>query len=130
MKIAAGQVVFDTEVPGSSRPRIALFSEATEDPNPIHVDAAFALRCGFPDVIQQGPMTTAHFARLLAAAFGAERLRVLDVSFSAPVFPLEVLRFKAIAGETTGDRVRLDLTAEKTDGIVTARGYAEVEAVR
>ena len=129
MKVAPGQVVFDTEVPGSSRPTIALFSEATEDPNPIHVDAAFARRCGFPDVIQQGPMTTAHFARLLAAAFGGERLRVLDVSFSAPVFPLEALRFKATAGETTSGRVHLDLVAEKADGTVTARGYAEVGAI-
>lgn len=128
MKVAPGQVVFDTEVPGSSRPTIALFSEATEDPNPIHVDATFAQRCGFPDVIQQGPMTTAHFARLLAAAFGSERLRVLDVSFSAPVFPLETLRFKATAGETDGGRARLELVAQKADGTVTARGYAEVDA--
>lgn len=128
MKVVPGQVVFDTEVAGSSRATIVLFSEATEDPNPIHVDAAFASRCGFPDVIQQGPMTTAHFARLLAATFGSERLRVLDVSFSAPVFPLETLRFKATAGETDDGRVHLDLVAEKADGTATARGYAEVDA--
>ncbi|MGI9026191.1 MAG: MaoC family dehydratase [Burkholderiaceae bacterium] len=126
--LTAGQIAFDTEVPGSSQAIIALFSEATEDPNPIHVDAAFALKSGFPQVIQQGPMTTAHFARLLAAAFGAARLRVLDVSFTAPVFPLDALRYKAVAGHATEGRVRIELTAQKADGTVTARGYAEVEA--
>lgn len=128
---SAGDVVFDTEIAGSSRATIALFSEATEDPNPIHVDAAFAERCGFPQVIQQGPMTTAHFARLLARAFSASRLRVLDLAFSAPVFPLEALRLvatvAAVAAVEAG-RLRIDLQATKADGTVTARGHAEVDA--
>lgn len=121
-----GQLLFDVEIEGSTRPGIALFSEATEDPNPIHVDDAFAHRCGFPQVIQQGPMTTAHFARLLAGAVGAERLKVLDVSFSAPVFPLESLRLKATVAEVQDGRARIDLIAQKADGTVTAKGTAEV----
>ena len=124
---SAGDVVFDTEFAGSSRATIALFSEATEDPNPIHVDDAFAERCGFPQVIQQGPMTTAHFARLLALAFGASRLRVLDLAFSAPVFPLEALRLKANVVAVEAGRLRIELLAAKGDGTVTARGHAEVD---
>src|SRR5262249_57879847 len=65
-----GDVVLDQTLPGASRAAIALFSQATEDPNPIHVDEEFAKRCGFPQVIQQGPMTTAHFARLLGERCG------------------------------------------------------------
>jgi len=91
MSIAVGQLVFDRRVAGASREAIAMFSEATQDPNPIHVDDAFAKACGFPQVIQQGPMTTAHFARILAEAVGADRLKVLDVTFTAPVFPQEAL---------------------------------------
>lgn len=127
----AGDVVFDSEIARSSRATIALFSEATEDPNPIHVDDAFAERCGFPQVIQQGPMTTAHFARLLALVFGASRLRVLDLTFSAPVFPLEALRLRATVARVAADeagRLRIDLLATKGNGIVIARGHAEVDA--
>jgi acyl dehydratase len=122
-----GDVVFDVRLPGSSRQAIALFSLATEDPNPIHVDDAFAERCGFPQVIQQGPMTTAHFARLLAEAVGAARLKVVDVSFSAPVFPLEALQLTAtVAEQSAADTIRIDLLARKQDGTVTARGSAQV----
>ncbi|MFW2357982.1 MaoC family dehydratase [Hydrogenophaga sp.] len=122
-----GDVVFDVEVPGSSRNTIALFSQATEDPNPIHVDDAFAKRCGFPQVIQQGPMTTAQFARLLVGVFGSGRLRTLDVSFSAPVFPLESLQLLATVSDVPSpDALRIDLVARKADGTVTARGTAEV----
>ncbi|WP_151447089.1 MaoC family dehydratase [Lacisediminimonas profundi] len=123
-----GQVLFDVEIPGSSRELIALFSEATEDPNPIHVDDDFAHDCGFPQVIQQGPMTTAHFGRLLAEAVGAGQVKMLDVSFSAPVFPLEALRLNAVVGEVRDGRAQVVLQAQKADGVVTAKGTAEVVA--
>ena len=64
-RFSTGAIVLDTVVQGATRDRIALFSQGTEDPNPIHTDKAFAESAGFPDVLQQGPMTTAHFARLL-----------------------------------------------------------------
>lgn len=123
-----GQVLFDVEIPGSSREMIALFSEATEDPNPIHVDDDFAHDCGFPQVIQQGPMTTAHFGRLLAEAVGTGQVKTLDVSFSAPVFPLEALRLSAVVAEVRDGRAQLALQAQKADGVVTAKGTAEVVA--
>ncbi len=122
----AGDVAFDVQVPGTPRDLIALFSQATEDPNPIHVDDAFAKSCGFPQVLQQGPMTTAHFARLLAQHFGAPAVQVLDVSFVAPVFPMESLRLVATVKEVQPAVVTLDLQASKSDGSVTARGTAQV----
>jgi acyl dehydratase len=121
-----GQQLFDVEIEGSSRSLIALFSEATEDPNPIHVDEAFAIRCGFSQVIQQGPMTTAHFARLLSNAVGQERVKMLDVAFSAPVFPLEVLRLKATVVSIENGLAKIELSAQKLDGSVTAKGTAEL----
>ncbi len=123
-----GDTLFDVEVPGSSLERIAQFSLATEDPNPIHVDPEFAKACGFPQVIQQGPMTTAHLARLLAQHCGADRVRWLDVNFMAPVFPLEALRMQARVAEVTGEAGQVELTVTKVDGTVTARGQAGIGA--
>ena len=122
-----GDLVLDWALPGASRAAIALFSEATEDPNPIHVDDGFARRCGFPQAIQQGPMTTAHFARLLAERFGPARLKLLDVTFTAPVFPEEELRLTARVAKADGD-VTLDLVAAKADGTTTAKGIAVIAA--
>lgn len=123
MSFAKGDVVFDVTWPGASRGQLALFSEATEDPNPIHVDEDFAHRAGFPTVLQQGPMTTAHFARLIEEHAGRDRLEVLDVNFLAPVFPEEKLRLVASVTEA-GPRVTCALVATKEDGTETARGEA------
>jgi len=118
-----GDILFDVTVPGSTRERIALFSEATEDPNPIHVDEAFAKSAGFPQVIQQGPMTTAHLGLLLTKKVGAGKLKVLDVSFTAPVFPEEALRMTGTVTKIDGD-VTVELVSQKQDGTVTAKGFA------
>ena len=119
-----GDVLFRHEQPGATRAAIALFSEATEDPNPIHTDLAFAQSCGFPQVIQQGPMTTAHFARLLAEKVGAQRLKVLDLTFTAPVFPDEPLTLIATIANVQDDDITVDLNAATRDGTVTAKGFA------
>ena len=123
MQLRVGDIVLDELVPGATRGAIALFSEATEDPNPIHVDDDFARRCGFPQVIQQGPMTTAHFARLLTRAVGRGRLRALDLSFTAPVFPDEALKLLATVA-AVDPAITLNLVAQKADGTVTAKGEA------
>lgn len=119
-----GDVIFDETRPGASREQLALFSAGTEDPNPIHVDDAFARRAGFATVLQQGPMTTAHFAMMLAAKFGA-RLKSLDVTFTAPVFVGDALRLVAKV-ESDGEMMALALTATKPDGTQTARGTAVI----
>jgi acyl dehydratase len=123
MDLQIGQQVFNKEIAGSSKESIAMFSLATEDPNPIHVDEAFANKAGFPQVIQQGPMTTAFFASLLVQEFGINRLKVLDVTFTAPVFPGEALTLtsEVIAID---DAVQLALSARKADGTQTAKGLA------
>ncbi|MDE0256111.1 MAG: MaoC family dehydratase, partial [Rhodospirillaceae bacterium] len=96
----------------------------TEDPNPIHTDEEFAKAAGFPTVLQQGPMTTAHFARLLAERVGQDRLRWLDVTFTAPVFPEEDLKIEAVVTAVDGEAVTCALTASKGDGTVTAKAEA------
>ena len=124
MDPTAGDVVFETIVPGADRARIAEFSAGTEDPNPIHTDEAFARAAGFPTVLQQGPMTTAHFARLLAETVGPERLRWLDVTFTAPVYPDEALTLTAVVAGVRDRIVTCTLRAAKADGTATAKGEA------
>ena len=123
-----GDVIFDEARPGASREQLALFSAGTEDPNPVHVDDAFAKRAGFAAVLQQGPMTTAHFAMMLAARFGA-RLKSLDVTFTAPGFVGDALRLVAKV-ETVGADIVCALSATKPDGTQTARGTARIKPAR
>lgn len=123
---ATGDVLFETTLPPTGRVRVAQFSQATEDPNPIHVDDAFAARAGFKTVLQQGPMTTAQFARLLSDVAGAAALRVLNVTFTAPVYPEDSLTLRAEVTVTT-PRLACALSARKSDGTETARGIAELE---
>ncbi len=121
-----GDVIFDEARPGASREQLVLFSAGTEDPNLVHTDDDFAKRSGFPTVLQQGPMTTAHFGTMLAARFGA-RLKTLDVTFTAPVFVGDALRLTAKV-ESAGDEIVCVLTAHKPDGTQTARGTATIRA--
>ncbi len=123
--LKAGDLVLDEVKPGASREQLALFSAGTEDPNPIHVDEDFAKASGFATVLQQGPMTTAYFAHLLAGRFGAARLRSLDVTFTAPVFPGDRLRFTARV-RAAAPEITLDLAAAKEDGTPTAEGEAVI----
>ena len=122
-RFATDDTVLDIVVKGATRSRIALFSEGTEDPNPIHTDKAFAAAAGFPDVLQQGPMTTAHVARLLTERAGT--LRSLDITFKAPVFPEEDLRITAQVDSVAADgAVTCRFSVEKIDGTITASGIA------
>ena len=120
-----GEILFDVELAPAGRDRVAEFSEGTQDPNPIHVDEGFARHAGFPTVLQQGPMTTAQFARLLEQRMGEGRLKVLDVSFTAPVFPEDALILRAEITDVD-DVIRCALLAKKPDGTQTAKGFAEL----
>jgi acyl dehydratase len=122
---AKGDVLFEKKLASPGRGRVALFSTATEDPNPIHVDEAFAAKAGFPNVLQQGPMTTAQFALLLSEIAGAPALKSLDVTFTAPVYPEDELILRAEVTDV-GSTVRCVLSASKPDGTQTAKGTAEL----
>lgn len=126
---AKGDILFEKKLASAGRERVALFSIATEDPNPIHVDDAFAAKAGFPNVLQQGPMTTAQFALLLSEIAGASALKSLDVTFTAPVYPEDELILRAEVTDV-GTTIRCALSASKPDGTQTAKGVAELDIAR
>ena len=70
-------------------------------------------------------MTTAQFARLLGNAVGDDKVRLLDITFTAPVYPDDTLILRAEVSEP-GPVTRCTLTAIKSDGTPTAKGIAEV----
>lgn len=124
-KYKHGDTLFEETIAPAGRERVALFSQATEDPNPIHVDDEFANRAGFKTVLQQGPMTTAQFAHLLARSVGNDAVKLLDITFTAPVYPGDTLVLRAEVTEV-GELMRCSLTAIKDNGTQIAKGVAEV----
>ncbi len=124
MSYTIGDTFIDVTLPGKDHGELQEFSEGTEDPNPIHLDRAFAKAAGFPTVLQQGAMTTAHFARLLVEEVGRDSLRWLDVTFTSPVYPGENLQIKAQVTGVEATMVTCSLTAETGDGTITARAEA------
>ena len=124
-----GDLIFKTTQPGSYAAQLTEFSAGTQDPNPVHLDDGFAKGAGYPGVLQQGPMTTGHFTRLLEEKIGQGALTFLDVHFTAPVFTDEPLTLTATVTETLpSGEVVCALACAKEDGTRTAHGEARFRA--
>ena len=66
--------------------QIDAYAEASGDPNPIHVDAEFALSVGLPGAIAHGLLEMGILAEAVAVwAGGADHLQLLQVRFSKPL---------------------------------------------
>lgn len=76
-------------------PQAALIYRLSGDYNPLHADPKVAAAAGFPRPILHGLCTYAVACRALlrlACANEPDRLKAMDVRFSAPVFPGETIR--------------------------------------
>jgi acyl dehydratase len=79
----------------TTRPEQALYYRLNGDDNPLHADPAVAAKAGFPRPILHGLCTLGVVCHALIASlagYDAQRLRALDLRFSAPVFPGETIR--------------------------------------
>ncbi|WP_291297770.1 MaoC/PaaZ C-terminal domain-containing protein [Elioraea sp.] len=77
-----------------TRPEQALLYRLNGDLNPLHADPAVAAKAGFPRPILHGLCTmgvVGHALVRLCCAGAPERMRRLDLRFSAPVFPGETI---------------------------------------
>ena len=75
--------------------RAALIYRLSGDYNPLHVDPAVARAAGYERPILHGLCTlgvAGHAILKTCCGYEADRLRALDVRFSAPVFPGETVR--------------------------------------
>jgi acyl dehydratase len=76
-------------LPGLSRRQLAWMTVETGDLNPLHLDAGYAGRRGFADVVAPAPLVTASIERALGRRpTGAQVVPSgLDLRFHAPVHP-------------------------------------------
>jgi acyl dehydratase len=113
--------------------RIAYMAVSMRDPNPVHVEDQYAVRCGLPGVIAHGTFVTSSLGLVVSRAVGVAALRRLRVDLTAPVVPGDTLSTEAVvvalapAGphEDRGtELVTVELTATRADGVPVGRGTA------
>lgn len=115
--------------PGTvSRHVLALFGAGSGDTNPIHVDLDMARAAGFDDVFAHGMLSVAYLGRLLTESFGHERLRSLDIRFTAITPVLAEPVCTAVVRELVDGEAHLDLAVVLADGTTTVAGTAVVAA--
>lgn len=81
-----GDMLPPLSLPAVTRATLALYAEASGDPNPIHVDVAFARAAGMPDVLAHGMLLMAWLGRLLTNWAPQRDLREFGVRFSAMTY--------------------------------------------
>jgi acyl dehydratase len=84
----------DAVLTAATHPAQALLYRLSGDPNPLHVDPAFAARAGFDEPILHGLCSYGVAGRALVAELGqgvAANVTSIAARFSSPVFPGETL---------------------------------------
>ena len=101
----------DATVSVATSPRAAAIYRLSGDYNPLHVDPQFAAEAGFDRPILHGLSTYGHVCKAIMRARGLDAfMRVMDGSFTAPVFPGDrlaislwhdgpVTSYRVVAGE-------------------------------
>jgi acyl dehydratase len=110
-------------------PQAALIYRLSGDRNPLHADPSVARDAGFPRPILHGLCTYAiagHAVLGVLAGFQPERLRRLDVRFSAPVLPGDTIT-TTIWQEGPG-RAAFRCHVAEREATVIDNGYCEVAA--
>ena len=70
-------------LPPLTREQLALYADASNDRNPIHIDVEFARAAGMPDVVAHGMLSMAWLGRLVTDWAPQRDLREFNVRFSA-----------------------------------------------
>jgi acyl dehydratase len=103
---------------------------AMRDPNLVHVEDSYAAKSGLPSVIAHGTFVTSYAGAAVSRAVGVDAVRRIRVDVTAPVFPGDVLRTRAVVtgSEQTpdGELLTIDLTVTNQDGVRVGRGTAAV----
>jgi acyl dehydratase len=81
--VSVGDVLPPLQLPPVTRSTLALYADASGDPNPIHTDVDFSRAAGMPDVFAHGMLSMAWLGRLLTTWAPQRDLREFSVRFSA-----------------------------------------------
>ena len=118
-------------VPAVTRTMLALYSGASGDHNPIHIDVDFARAAGMPDVFAHGMLSMAWLGRLLTQWAPQERLREFEVRFTAMTYVGERITCSGRVArklERDGERlVEVDVATANDAGEVKLAGRALIE---
>jgi acyl dehydratase len=116
--------------PAITKEQLALYAEASGDPNPIHLDDEVARKAGLPGVIAHGMLTMAFMGEFLEQALealgGDKNARVAEMScrFKAMTFPGDVITVSGAARNARENEFECDLETRNQKGEVTATGHA------
>lgn len=128
--VSVGDELPPLALPLLIRAQLALYADASNDRNPIHVDVDFARAAGMPDVVAHGLLSMAWLGRLLTNWAPQRDLREFSVRFSAITHVGErIVCTGRIAEklERDGERlVRVAVTTANEAGEVKVSGDAYV----
>jgi acyl dehydratase len=119
----------DSSVELATLPQSALLYRLTGDLNPLHADPAVAARAGFERPILHGLCTYGMACHAVMRAFldyEAHRLRALDVRFTSPVYPGDLLRFEFWSGADARS-LRMRARCEARGVTVLDHGRVEID---
>ena len=108
------------------------YAEASGDPNPIHIDPAFAKSVGLPGVILHGLYSMAQVARAHTEAVGGDprALKRLSVQFRGMGFPEQEIVVTSTVKEASNGRVITDTVAAQGDNRIIRNAEAELDTTQ
>jgi 3-hydroxybutyryl-CoA dehydratase len=120
-----GSAVAEATFGPLDREDLRRYADASGDLNPLHLDAAFARRAGFEDVIVHGMLGMALLGRLLRDAFPSRKLLRFRTRFrrAIPVGKPIVCVARLMAA-STAEVAEIALTAATDGGPVLIEGTA------
>jgi acyl dehydratase len=123
-QVVVGSAVAEATFGPLDREDLRRYADASGDLNPLHLDAAFAGRAGFEDVIVHGMLGMALLGRLLRDAFPSRKLLRFRTRFRhvIPVGKPIVCVARLAASNAAG--AELTLTAATDGGPVLIEGTA------
>lgn len=101
------------------------FAALSGDDNPIHIDAGFAARSRFGRPVAHGMMIAAILDGLVATLLPGSHTIKQALTFPAPTFAAEPMRFTVEITDREPDCARVALRCERiADSVVTCSGTA------
>lgn len=109
---------------------VSTFAALSGDTNPLHVDAAYALKAGFPGPVVFGMLTSGLYSRLVGVYLPGKfaLLQGMDINFISPCYAGDLLH---VAGEVVflSDafrRLEIKATIRKDDGQLVSKAIIRV----
>ena len=135
-KLNIGDNLFSLEKPPINQEQLKLYSEASLDTNPIHLNEEIAKRAGLPGVIAHGMITMAFMGEYLCKVIenfstfpsdtSQNRIEEFSCRFRSMTFLGDIIIISANIIAIEDKSLSLSLVAKKKTGETTAVGSAKL----